>query len=110
MKTILFTLALVTPLAVSAQDVDNALILELFRQKYAAQQPIPIVPVVPVAPRQLRPNPWGTGYSVVTTTRTKPDLFRQAAGERGATYEETTTQTVPNDAGGNPMKSSPFLP
>lgn len=107
MKTILFTLALVTPLAVSAQDVDNALILELFRQKYAAQQPIPIVPVVP---RQLPPNPWGTGYSVVTTTRTKPDLFRQAMGERGATYEETTTQTVPNDAGGNPMKSSPFLP
>ena len=110
MKTMLFTLVLLTPLTVSAQDVDNALILELFRQKYAAQQPIPIVPVVPVVPRQLPSNPWGTGYSVVTTTRTKPDLFRQAAGERGATYEETITQAVPNDAGGNPMKSSPFLP
>ena len=101
----LFTIALLTPLAVSAQAI-NPWIPIMQNPQYN----VPIVPVVPVVPRQLPPNPWGTGYSVVTTTRTKPDLFRQAMGERGATMEETTTQTVPNDAGGNPMKSSPFLP
>ena len=105
MKPLLFTIALLTPFAVSAQT-NNPLIPIMQGSQYS----VPIVPVVPVVPRQLPPNPWNTGYSVVTTTRTKPDLFRQAMGERGATMEETTTQTVPNDAGGNPMKSSPFLP
>ena len=102
MKPILVTFALLTPFAVSAQAI-NPWIPIVQGSQYN-------VPIVPVVPRQLPPNPWGTGYSVVTTTRTKPDLFRQAMGERGATMEETTTQTVPNDAGGNPMKSSPFLP
>ena len=105
MKPILVTLALLTPFTVSAQAI-NPWIPIMQNPQYS----VPIVPVVPVVPRQLPPNPWGTGYSVVTTTRTKPDLFRQAMGERGATMEETTTQPVPNDAGGNPMKSSPFLP
>jgi len=108
MKPILVTLALLTPFAVSAQPLNP------WAPNYQVPQygvpAAPIVPVVPVVPRQLPPNPWGTGYSVVTTTRTKPDLFRQSMGEQGATMEETTTQAVPNDAGGNPMKSSPFLP
>ena len=105
MKPILFTLALLTPFTVSAQAINPWIPIV-----QGSQYSVPVAPVVPVVPRQLPPNPWGTGYSVVTTTRTKPDLFRQAMGERGATMEETTTQTVPNDAGGNPMKSSPFLP
>jgi hypothetical protein len=108
MKPMFFTIALLTPFAVSAQAI-NPWIPIMQNPQYSVPI-VPVVPVVPVVPRQLPPNPWGTGYSVVTTTRTKPDLFRQAMGERGATMEETTTQAVPNDAGGNPMKSSPFLP
>ena len=105
MKILLFTITLLIPFAVSAQT-NNPWIPIMQGSQYS----VPVAPIVPVVPRQLPPNPWGTGYSVVTTTRTKPDLFRQAMGERGATLEETTTQAVPNDAGGNPMKSSPFLP
>ena len=44
---------------------------------------------------------WGTGYSDITTTETKTNPFN------GKKYLESTTQTVPNDALGQPIKPLP---
>lgn len=53
---------------------------------------------------------WTTGYSAVTSTYQRPDLFGSAFGGANA-VTETTTQIVPNDALGNPIGGiAPFWP
>lgn len=64
--------------------------------------PYPII-VQPGIPVPRGSGPWGTGYSVVTETRERPDAFRQWMGERDASSTVTTQRVVPNDALGQPM-------
>ena len=52
------------------------------------------LPLQPIAPLQPPPNPYGTGYSVVTRQRMDRDM----------TDSETVTSIRPNDAWGNPIK------
>jgi len=70
--------------------------------------PQPVVPVYPnpwpVAPAAQPRNPYGTGYSIVTTEVERPDYVRQYLGERGATTHETVTRVVPNNAYGAPIR------
>jgi hypothetical protein len=103
MKIILFTLALLTPVAVSAQPLNP------WAPNYQVPQygvsVAPIVPVVPVVPPANLPrNPYGTGYSIVTTEKTQPDYIQQYLGNRDATTHTTTTQVVPNNAWGQPIR------
>jgi len=68
-----------------------------------------VVTVVPVAPQALSPHGgqnslgWSTGYSAVTTTSERPNIFGRAWGGSD-TVQETTTKVVPNDALGNPVR------
>jgi len=103
MKHLLFTLALLTPVAVSAQPLNP------WAPNYQVPQygvPVaPIVPVVPVVPpADLPRNPYGTGYSIVTTEKTQPDYIQRYLGDRDATTHTTTTQVVPNNAWGQPIR------
>jgi hypothetical protein len=65
------------------------------------QQPAPVygLPVQPVLPVPEDRGPWGTGYSVVTTTRPKQSLL-----DRDLVGSETVQRVVPNDGLGQPMK------
>lgn len=110
MKTILFTLALLTPIAVSAQPLNP--LLPGYQPPSYGVPVAPIVPVVPVAPPlDLPRNPYGTGYSVVTTERTQPDYIQRYLGDRDATTHTTTTSVVPNNAWGQPIRPiNPFWP
>lgn len=66
---------------------------------------VPIVPVVPMYPPNAIPyNPYGTGYSVVTTQTTQPNYVQQYLGVRGATSNVSVTSVVPNNAWGAPMR------
>jgi hypothetical protein len=68
-----------------------------------------VVTVVPVNPRVLAPEGsrnslgWDTGYSAITTTSERPNIFGRGWGGSD-TVQETTTQIVPNDALGNPVR------
>ena len=68
---------------------------------YQPSYPIAVQPVLPV-PRDR--GPWGTGYSVVTETRERPDTWGRVLGDRDATTTTTTQRVVPNDALGQPIK------
>ena len=120
MRTILLTIALLVPTVATAQTVD-----ELMRQVLADNKPfyqapspllpsavVPVVPVVPMYPPNAIPrNPYGTGYSIVTTERTQPDYVQQYLGVRGATSNVTITSVVPNNAWGQPIRPiNPFWP
>jgi len=110
MRTILLTLTLLAPIAVSAQPLNP------WAPSYQVPQygvPVaPIVPVVPVVPpAELPRNPYGTGYSVVTTEKTQPDYIQRYLGNRDATTHTTTTSVVPNNAWGQPIRPiNPFWP
>ena len=80
--------------------------------QFNPQPIVPVVPVVPAYPRNLiPPNPYGTGYSIVTTERTQPDYIQQYLGVRGATSNVTVTSVVPNNAWGAPIRPiNPFWP
>jgi hypothetical protein len=97
-----------TPLTASAQ-VPPEVVREILGlppqvapQPYIVQ-PQPLVPIIP-----NNAGPYGRGYSIITTTREQPDVWRRYMGERGATYQEQTTEVVPNNALGNPIR--PFRP
>jgi len=80
-----------------------------------SQQPIiaPIVPIVPgyVPPANIPVNPYGTGYSVVTTERVGPDYVQQYLGNRNAVTHTTVTSVVPNNAWGQPIRPiNPYWP
>ena len=109
MKSLLFTLALLTPIAASAQTIDELMRQVLAdKQPYYAPQPAPVVPVVPVVPvyppGMMPRNEYGTGYSVVTTQKTQPDYIQRYLGDRDAVTNTTVTSVVPNNAWGQPIR------
>lgn len=69
-------------------------------QPYPPQYPIAVQPILPV-PRDK--GPWGTGYSVLTETRSRPDIWGQFLGDRNAKKSQTIQRVVPNDATGQPI-------
>jgi hypothetical protein len=118
MRTIITAIALLTPCAAYAQTYSE-LMQEVLQDKqglYAdvvAPQPIlPVVPVVPMYPPNAIPrNPYGTGYSIVTTERSQPDYIQRYLGIKDATTRTTTTSVVPNNAWGQPIRPiNPFWP
>jgi hypothetical protein len=46
---------------------------------------------------------WHTGYSTVTSTYERPDIFNRQLGGSN-TVTETKTQILPNDALGQPIR------
>lgn len=119
MRTILLTIALLVPTVATAQTVDELMREVLADNKpfYQAPSPllpsavVPVVPVVPMYPNAIPRNPYGTGYSIVTTERTQPDYIQQYLGVRGATSNVTITSVVPNNAWGQPIRPiNPFWP
>jgi len=99
MRKLLLTLTFL-PLTASAQECDS--VCQIFREAYGLpQQPAPVygLPVQPVLPVPQDNGPWGTGYSVVTTTREKVNIF-----DRDLTGQETVQRVVPNGANGQPLK------
>jgi hypothetical protein len=106
MKKILLTLAFL-PLAASAQECDS--VCQIFREAYGLpetnqpQAPSYGLPVQPVLPVPQDKGPWGTGYSIVTTTKPKRNIF-----DSDLTGEETVQRVVPNDALGQPLKGFDF--
>jgi hypothetical protein len=102
MKKILLTLAFL-PLAASAQSEPNALDWAIangtFDKQQQQQQPVYGLPVQPVLPVPQDRGPWGTGYSIVTTTRPQRSLW-----DRDLTGSETVQRVVPNDGLGQPMR------
>lgn len=69
--------------------------------------PYPII-VQPGIPVPRGSGPWGTGYSIITETRERPDVLRRFLGESGASRQQTIQKVVPNDALGNPINPLPF--
>ena len=102
MRTILIALAFL-PLAAVAQECDA--VCQVYRQHFnlpeSNQQPAPSygLPVQPVLPVPQDRGPWGTGYSIVTTTRPQRNLW-----DRDLTGSETVQRVVPNDGLGQPMR------
>ena len=99
MRTILFTLALVTPLTVSAQDWYAEDI-----PGYYADEAIPIVPNVPAPPNYygVANGAYRNGYTVVETERQQFDPYRAATGFMDPFYKQKTIKVVPNDSNGAP--------
>jgi hypothetical protein len=102
MKKLFLALALL-PIAASAQECDGP--CQVFRKHFGLpvtnQQPAPSygLPVQPVLPVPQDKGPWGTGYSIVTTTRPQQNLWN-----RDVTGSETVQRVVPNDGLGQPMR------
>ena len=116
MKRIMLLTALLVPTISHAQSYSELMreVLAENQPYYAPQQPVPIVPVVPVVPAYPRnlipPNPYGTGYSVVTTQTTQPNYIQQYLGIRGATSNVMVTSVVPNNAWGAPLRPPILFP
>lgn len=100
MKTIIATLAFLPCLASAqvTQEQFNA-IMGFTQPQQAQPAPVYGLPVQPVLPVPQDNGPWGRGYSIVTTTRERRNLF-----DRDLTGEETVQRIVPNDALGQPMR------
>jgi hypothetical protein len=67
-----------------------------------------VITVVPLAPDRIRAGErnslgWDTGYSAITTTSERPNIFGRGLGGSD-TIVETTTRVVPNDVLGNPAR------
>lgn len=72
---------------------------------------VPVYVVNPVGNQNIPYNPYGTGYSVVTTERVGPDYVQQYLGNRNAVSHTTVTSVVPNNAWGQPIRPiNPFWP
>ena len=103
MKTILTIIAMLPSVAMAqvTQEQFNA----IMGFPPPPQQPAPVygLPVQPVLPVPQDKGPWGTGYSIVTTTKPKRNIF-----DRDLTGEETVQRVVPNDALGQPLKGFDF--
>jgi hypothetical protein len=100
MKALLFTLALMPATALAQFDDLNLSTEQNPMYPMPPSYEIPVQPVLPV-PRDR--GPWGTGYSIITETRERPDVGRQLLGDYGATRQQTIQKVVPNDALGNPI-------
>lgn len=97
---IVLSLILAMPIVANAQSNDP--VGDVFRKAYGVpQQPAPVygLPVQPVLPVPQDNGPWGTGYSIVTTTRPQQNLWN-----RDLTGSETVQRVVPNDGLGQPMR------
>lgn len=96
---ILSTLTLFLPVMAVAED--TRWVEEYAERMYPTkpQQQVYGVPVQPVLPVPQDQGPWGTGYSIVTSTRPTRNLW-----DRDVTGSETVQRVVPNDALGQPMK------
>jgi hypothetical protein len=101
MKALLFTLALLPATALAQFE---ELGIPGYPQPIQPNPPVYGIPVQPVLPVPRDRGPWGTGYSVVTETKERPDAFGRFLGDRDATTTTTTQKVVPNDALGNPIK------
>lgn len=97
MKKLLLIALVAAPVTALAQDSLG------FPNPYLYPTPIPApvygLPVQPVLPVPNDRGPWGTGYSIVTTTKPKTNIFN-----RDLTGSETVQRIVPNDALGQPIK------
>lgn len=67
-----------------------------------------VITVVPIGPGLRAPGQrnslgWNTGYSAITTTSERPNIFGRGLGGSD-TIHETTTRVAPNDALGNPRR------
>ena len=95
MKKLLLITLLAAPVTALAQDGIA------FPEQLLYATPVPVygLPVQPVLPVPHDRGPWGTGYSIVTTTKPKTNIF-----DRDLTGSETVQRIVPNDALGQPMK------
>lgn len=101
MRTLL-TVLLFAPIVAQAQS--NDAVSEVYRQHFGLppvqqQQPSVAIPVQPIIPVPQDRGPWGTGYSVVTTTRPQRNLW-----DRDVVGSETVQRVVPNDGLGQPMR------
>lgn len=103
MKTILTLIAMLPSVAMAqvTQEQFNA----IMGFPPPPQQPAPVygLPVQPVLPVPQDRGPWGTGYSIVTTTKPKRNIF-----DSDLTGQETVQRVVPNDALGQPLKGFDF--
>ena len=101
MRTLL-TLTLIVPCVAFGQteltDLDWAIANGTFGRDNTTttKQSVPIQPVLPVPQDR---GPWGTGYSIVTTTRAQRSIY-----DRDVTGSETVQRVVPNDGLGQPMR------
>ena len=105
MRTLL-ALLLFAPFAAQAQSNDPY--DRIFRESFGLppaqqQQPSAGIAVQPIIPVPQDRGPWGTGYSVVTTTRPQRNLW-----DRDVVGSETVQRVVPNDAVGQPMRGLDF--
>jgi len=106
MKALIFTLALMPTMA-TAQGLIGELEAptgpanSLESPYYPPPYGIAVQPVLPV-PRDR--GPWGTGYSVVTTTRERRDPFAILSGDSNGIKTETVQRVVPNDWSGAPIR------
>jgi hypothetical protein len=101
MKLILATLAIV-PCVAFAQteltDLDWAIARGTFYRDSNVTT-APGLPIQPVLPVPQDGGSWGTGYSIVTTTRPQRSIY-----DRDVTGSETVQRVVPNDGLGQPMR------
>jgi hypothetical protein len=99
MKKILLALTFI-PLSALA---DCNATCQAWREFYGFTEDTPAptigIPVQPVLPVPQDRGPWGTGYSIVTTTRPQRNLW-----DRDLTGSETVQRVVPNDGLGQPMR------
>jgi hypothetical protein len=100
MKKILLALALIPSIAAAECDSDCQLFAELYNLPVpTSSAPAYGLPVQPALPVPQDKGPWGTGYSIVTSTRPQRNLY-----DRDVTGSETVQRIVPNDALGQPMR------
>jgi hypothetical protein len=97
-------------LAVASAPMTSPTIAAAQASRFGVENP-GVLTVVPVNPQALVPEGsrnslgWNTGYSAITTTSERPNIFARGLGGSD-TVQETTTQIVPNDALGNPVRGA----
>jgi hypothetical protein len=103
MKTIIFTLALLTPFTLSAQDWYAEDIPGL-----VSDEVVPVVPGVPAPPNYygIANGAYRNGYTVIETETRKYDAYKGATGIIDPWYSEKQYRVVPNDSEGAPI--APF--
>ena len=101
MRVVMLAVLLVPGIALGQSGVTDEQFNAIMGFPQVQQQPVPVygLPVQPVLPVPEDRGPWGTGYSIVTTTRPKQSLF-----DRDLVGSETVQRVVPNDGLGQPMR------
>lgn len=103
MRKISFILCLIPSIALADDKAFDQWLVDEALGRHESHQfappPVAGYPVQPVLPVPQDKGPWGTGYSIVTTTRPTRNLWDQ-----DRTGAETVQRVVPNNAIGQPMK------